>query len=428
MGYVYRRGNNLWLSYTDENGTRRRKPSGFAAGDEGLAREALRIVEHRLSARVKISPDGPVTLRAYAESWLAERPGQGIATADDEAGRLRGHVLPILGDMALGEIRPRHVRDLVRELRRRKSARGEPLAPRTVWNIYGVMHRMMHDAVVDELIPTNPCVLKHGELPAKIDKDPTWRARAVFTREEIEAAISDERIPEDRRMFWALTFFAAGTRFGESAALRWRHYDATATPLGKLLVAVSFSTKKRVEKSVKTGKTREVPVHPTLAKMLAAWKLGGYERMFGRTPQPDDLIVPSREGRHRNANHMLKRFHEDLGRLGLRKRRQHDLRRTFISLAQADGARKDVLRWITHGPTGDIMDTYTTLPWPTLCEAVSSLRIYVREGQVIPFAKVVNSHELVGEPGTTLAQPLQPTGTSVDFGRGGRDSNPRPPA
>jgi integrase len=71
-----------------------------------------------------------------------------------------------------------------------------------------------------------------------------------------------------------------------------------------------------------------------------------------RTPEPDDLIIPSRLGRNRNVNHMLRRFHQDLARLGLRKRRQHDLRRTFISLCLADGARKDVLRWITHGPNG----------------------------------------------------------------------------
>ncbi|HEY1548161.1 MAG TPA: hypothetical protein VGG28_10085 [Kofleriaceae bacterium] len=48
---------------------------------------------------------------------------------------------------------------------------------------------------------------------------------------------------------------------------------------------------------------------------------------------------------------MLRRFHEDLKRLHMAKRRQHDARRTFISIARADGARPDILRWATHGPT-----------------------------------------------------------------------------
>jgi hypothetical protein len=117
-----------------------------------------------------------------------------------------------------------------------------------------------------------------------------------------------------------------------------------------------------------------MPVHPTLARILAAWKLGGFERMTGSAPRPEDLIVPSRRGRPRNANHALRRFHEDLDRIGLRARRQHDARRTFISIARADGARPDILRWATHGPTGDITDQYTTLPWAALCEEVAKLR------------------------------------------------------
>jgi hypothetical protein len=44
-----------------------------------------------------------------------------------------------------------------------------------------------------------------------------------------------------------------------------------------------------VEKSVKIGKQREVPVHPTLAKLLVTWKLTGWREMMGRAPKPDDI-------------------------------------------------------------------------------------------------------------------------------------------
>ena len=84
-------------------------------------------------------------------------------------------------------------------------------------------------------------------------------------------------------------------------------------------------------------------------------------------------------------------FRRDCEVLGLRKRRQYDSRRTLISLAQADGARKDILRWITHGPEGDIVSAYTTLPWTTLCEEVAKLKIGLREGRLIVLPKVANS-------------------------------------
>jgi hypothetical protein len=76
----------------------------------------------------------------------------------------------------------------------------------------------------------------------------------------------------DRRVLYGLPFLGA-TRFGEASARTWRDYDPACSP--------------------------------------------------------EDLIVPSRRGKHRNANHMLRRFHEDLTRPGLRVRRQDDARRTL---------------------------------------------------------------------------------------------------
>jgi hypothetical protein len=66
-------------------------------------------------------------------------------------------------------------------------------------------------------------------------------------------------------------------------------------------------------------------------------------------------------------------FLDDLKVLGLRPRRGHDLRRTFITLAQVDGARRDILEAISHGPRGDIVSVYTTFPWPAMCEEIRKL-------------------------------------------------------
>ena len=61
--------------------------------------------------------------------------------------------------------------------------------------------------------------------------------------------------------------------------------------------------------------------------------------------------------------------------LGLRPRRVHDFRRTFISLCRQDGARDDLLKWVTHGRPPGIMDVYTTPPWPALCAQMQVLDI-----------------------------------------------------
>jgi hypothetical protein len=164
----------------------------------------------------------------------------------------------------------------------------------------------------------------------------------------------------------------AGLRHGEAAGLRWSQYDEKAEPLGALNLA-----------KTKTGVPRRVPVHATLARILAEWKLAGWERTYGRMPTPDDYVTPTRNMTERTAQETPKQLHEDLDLLGLRRRRGHDLRRTFITLAQVDGARRDLLETVTHGPRGDIVSIYTTFPWPALCEEVAKLKIALREGVLL---------------------------------------------
>ncbi len=113
--------------------------------------------------------------------------------------------------------------------------------------------------------------------------------------------------------------------------------------------------------------------------------------MAGRPPMPDDLMVPSPKGKARNVHVALQQFHHDLETLELRKRRLHDLRRILISFVLGDGAWKDILRWITHSPSGDIMDPYTTHTLEVYCAEVAKLRIDLREGRLIALPKAARA-------------------------------------
>jgi hypothetical protein len=104
--------------------------------------------------------------------------------------------------------------------------------------------------------------------------------------------------------------------------------------------------------------------------------------------QTDDLIFPARTGNNLRDPVVHANLLRDLKTLGLRPRRVHDARRTFISLALADGARKDILRWATHGPEGDVVSLYMTLPWATLSEEVAKLRVQIRVNKTLEFQGV----------------------------------------
>jgi hypothetical protein len=103
--------------------------------------------------------------------------------------------------------------------------------------VFATIHRMFKSAVIDEEIETNPVVVEKGVLPKNVDKDPAWRATAVFDRAEVVALISDPRLPEARRVLNALKALAA-VRHGEAAGLCWRDYLRACEPLGKLVSRV----------------------------------------------------------------------------------------------------------------------------------------------------------------------------------------------
>lgn len=136
------------------------------------------------------------------------------------------------------------------------------MAQRTVHSIYGTVSALFRDAKLSDKIEQTPCCLDERQLGPLIDKDPEWRASAIFTREEAETIISHPKIPFDRRVVYALELLA-GLRTGEAAALRWRHYDPAKQPLGELLVAFAYSTRKGREKGTKTDVVKHVPVYPT---------------------------------------------------------------------------------------------------------------------------------------------------------------------
>lgn len=383
MGTVYAKGGRLYIGWKDVDGTWRYTASGLSVGEEAEARGLLKRVELRVRKEAQLLR-GPAnlpvtTLAAFAEQWLASRERLKIRDVRNERTRLRLHVLPTLGSRSLDSIKVKDVKALV--LRLREAGK---LASRSVHHVYQTLHNLLAEAVSEELIEFNPCQLRKNHLGPKRDKDPEWRSRAVYTRDELEALISDERLPEIRRVFYGLLGLA-GLRHGEAAGLCWRHLDTGGQPLQRLMVAHSY------EGETKTKTTREVPVHPALASLLARWQRFGWPLWFCRRPELDDMIVPTELGTMRQETMSLYLIKQDLVRLGLRKRDIQSLRRTFISLAQADGAIRDVVKSITHTSRSQVIDLYTIFDFKTKCTEVAKLNVGLRAGVVTELRTVEGS-------------------------------------
>jgi integrase len=436
---VFVRGSKLWIRFRGVSGKWRNVSTGYDVGQEPLAREMLaemlRLVTTESAGEAPIiSKAGRLTVREYVQRWLAERQALGHDWKHDRS-RLH-HVLPVLGELAIAEVRARHLMEAFQRVRTIPSENtGEVLSPRSVHRVYEVVSRMFGDAQLADLIEQSPCVLDERHLGPIVDKDPEWRSGALFTREEATTLLSTDAIPEDRRLLHAFMLLA-GMRPGEVASLRWRHYDPTQQPLGRLTVAVAYDSRRHREKSTKTDATRHVPVHTTLAAILAEWKLAGWEAMVGRKPELDDLILPlppadaearrTRTGEpFRTEAYNGKRWREiDLPALGWRQRELYAMKATFITLVLDDGADPHVIETrVTHTKKSrSAFDGYNRRrQWELTCAEVAKLKLGRREDLAAaePIA--------VGDPlVTSLVTAAATDRDGSGDGLRRRGSNPRP--
>lgn len=387
MGSVFRRGRKLYFKVKID-GVWQQIATEFLVGQEKQARAMLDRLEERRAAGVEAIGDlGPVTVKRFADAWIESRKKHVRTWKNDDA-VLRLHVLPMLGTMRLDDVRAKHVVDLVKAWRAKPD--DERLAPKSIYNAYSTISALFRDAELEGLIDSDPCKLTKHQLGPKVDADPEWRMTAIFTLPELELLISDERVPMDRRVLYALEGIAA-MRHGEAAGLLWRNVQAELQPLGMLFVANNY------EHPLPKGDVcRPVPTHPTLAAILAEWRLHGWARMMGRQPTPDDLVLPlppqakSKFGHWRRKEYSHARLEQDLEALGLRHRRGHDLRRTMISLCRSNGAVRDILRRATHKPPKEVIEGYTSFEWDVVCAEVAKHPI--RRGTtpvVIPLRRAV---------------------------------------
>jgi integrase len=395
MGTVYRRGKKLWIGFSVPGagpGGRPKwfyRPSGYMVGQELLARRELREIEDRVRAG---AADGlltdQLTVEQFGRSWAGARlraakwtnaklDGQAFVNHLYAAEMQLGGRTVVLGGVPLGQVDDHHVLAWLEHL----EAKG--LAGRTRASLLSLLNRMFARALREKRVVRNPCTgLERGETPKQVDKDPLWRQGARFTLPELVQLIADPRVPLDRRVFYAIGFLG-GLREGEISALRWRSYDPQRRPLGCFSVGASYTRKNKREKTPKSSRPREVPVHPLTAKLLQVWREKGWRQLFGRNPKPEDLIVPNRAGGYVTDLNVSDNLPRDLEVLGLRRRRFHDTKRTFVSLAREAGATP-LLRWISHGPTArEMLDVYSSPDWKALCREVLRLKVRVSTGKLV---------------------------------------------
>jgi integrase len=434
--YVYARGNIAWVRFKDEHNKWINKSTGFKVDDEENIRRCVRALLRGIERKRERGDSNPETVADYAKQWLAEREKRGLGCAQDDRRNLEKYALPEIGHITIEQLRPRHVRDMVRKLVGMREADGShSLAPRTVHHIFNALRVMMRDAIVEEIyFGENPVKVKPGELPKKLDADPEWRSQATFQRKEVLQLVTGRDsegnaiLPIVRRVQYALKALA-GLRHGEAAALCVRHRDKSYEPLVKLNIVQAWDSRKKVVKRTKTGETREVPEHPVLTQILNAWLEVHWPRLYGRKPMPDDFIIPTLNGTCLDPADANDAFKRDLAALGLRveagvrrDRGGHDLRGWFKTQTLEDGADSLLIRRVTHAPPKDVEGGYQRFSWAALCREVLKLQMVV-DGDPLKLATVSLQSEK--KAGGRWSKVVTPKGLEAVLVRADHDTKQR---
>ena len=251
-----------------DDGTRRSLGT-YETRDEAAAvlNEALRTLsEAQLMT-------GEVTVRAFGDRVMDQRELDGVRGATKERSVFRRHVAgSSIGDLPLRAVSRRDIERWVSELRRRPAVRavrdgdGHRIIPLSKWlSRQSVVHAVrMARTVFDqamraELIDGNPCA------GVKVPKEATTKEPWTFlSADEIEAVLGCERIPLERRAFYAVAIFE-GLRAGELCGLRWGDV-ALDEDRPELIVRHSYRG------PTKAGRVGRIPLLAAARTALEAWR------------------------------------------------------------------------------------------------------------------------------------------------------------
>ncbi|HEU4490100.1 MAG TPA: tyrosine-type recombinase/integrase, partial [Jiangellales bacterium] len=299
--------------YTGPDGRTHNAPTTFDT--KGDARAWLAVKRSEI-VRDAWKPEAgrPVLFGAYADAWITGRDVK-PRTRQHYRALLDSRIRPTFGDMPVRAITAARVRAWHSGL--------DANTPTIRAHAYALLRTILGTAVVDGLLPANPCHLRGAGT--------THRAHKVEPATLDELAALVEAMPPRYRLMTLLAAWC-GLRFGELAELRRGDVDLRNGVLHVRRGVVRV----RGEVIVGTPKTaagvRDVAIPPHLLPAVREHlhtHIGG-----GR----DGLLFPAKHGGHLAPATLYRVFYPAREAAGRPDLRWHDLRHTGAVLAASTGA------------------------------------------------------------------------------------------
>lgn len=327
-------------SYVGADGLRHVAPKTFEtkADAEGwLAGEYRRLAEPNAWEAPEVRAKAGIPFGEYAGRWLATRELT-PKTKRLYQGMLVQILLPEFETKRLKAIRPVDVRSWYGRL--------DPSKPTRRAHAYSLLKAILATAVVEELIPMNPCTIKGAGQ--------TKRARDIEIASYTQLKALTEAMPERLRLMIGLGGYC-GLRFGEVTELRRKDID-----VNRMVVHVKRGVTLLSHQPVHIGKPKsakgirsvDIPSH---LKDDVRYHLATFV-----APGQNALLFPHHPGedKHITSGWFYKMaFLPAREKAGLPHLRFHDLRHTAAThLGQLGGTLPEIMALIGHSTVKAAME------------------------------------------------------------------------
>lgn len=299
-----------------------------------------------------------VALSDYIEQWLETQEARlRPKTYEGYSNALRLHVKPRLGNRRLQAVTVDDVAALIGSMTKGEryvekdgvvtKTSGKPFAAWTIRGTLVALGRVYASATRAGLAASNPVrLLDRGERPAKTRRE--FPSLDVATIGRLIAAT-----PDRYRVIVALSVLT-GIRQGEALGLVWGDVDVKT---GVIRISRQLDRHQRLVEPKTAAAKREIPIPPSLGRMLSAHKAKAFEQ--GRA-KAIDFVFTSPSGRPMHYGAIVRQgLAKAIKAAGLPHLSWHDLRHVAASSLISQGVSVAYLsRVLGHASPAITLSTY----------------------------------------------------------------------
>ena len=290
-----------------------------------------------------------MTVGQWLDIWTTEYLG-GVKprTVDNYKGVVRSRIKPGLGAVKMESLTPHTVQSYYNGLSK------EGLAPKTVKNIHGILHKALQQAVANGYIKNNPadrCI-----LPRAVRKELKPMDENMIT--VFLKAINGHQFEH----LFTVTLFT-GMREGEALGLLWDCVDLTkgTITIDKQLQLIRGSKGQYQMVPTKNSKSRTISIAPYVVTTLKKVKHKQLENRlrYGECWEDTGFVFTDELGHHLSASSVYKSFKAVMVQIGSPETRFHDLRHSYaVASIKSGDDIKTVQENLGHATAAFTLDVY----------------------------------------------------------------------